>query len=314
MHSPRPPRRDAQSGLSTLEVMIMASLMSVLMIMVTESLTTLTGVRADQRAHFKLGDVADQVARRIEQDVNYATRLFTDNAADIEYLQAMGLGFDPLAAGRRLPKLTAQGYFEADKVGNVETGNVLFVARRLPRVEIETDPSATYHAQSLVFVVCMPIDQGGRLDLLRWTSSPVIDYWDVMDITDPSARAEVLAELHQNGVHYAWDSTSPRASGLFEITPAGGLQPLATDKTVAGTEEARPFLARRIQIAANGETGTIQVPLYARALAAFPGGVEIKVDGAASGKLVLFRLVTQSTAERAQQIGNELLRFFTTRG
>ncbi len=306
-----------QAGLSSVEVIIMATVMSVLMIMVTESMTTLTGVRAEQRTQFRLGDVADGVVRRIEKEVDFAKRIFTDNAIDNDYLAAMDLDFDPIALGRRLPKLTTHGFFEPDAAAQPETGNVLFVARRLPRVAVKYDTIAEYHLQVLQFAAYLPIDVGGHLDLLRWTSDMMVDYWDIVDVADLTARADVLTQLYDNGVRYAWDATSPRVGGLFEITAAGGMTPLAADKQVTGREDAalsRPLGRRRIQIAPNGVLGPHHVPAYAQATGGFPGGFELKVDGAVSGKLVLIRLVTQSTHEATHQVVGEILRFMSTQG
>lgn len=307
----------AEAGLSSVEVIVMAAIMSVLMIMITESMTTLSGVRADQRVQMRVGDVGDDVARRLAKDIDHASRIFTDTPVDIEYLQAMDLGLDPFASGRKLPKLTTNGFFEPDKSGTPETGNVLFLACRIPRVAVKYETIAEYHVQCLVFTVGAPIDVAGNLDLLRWSSDLVVDYWDIADITDPTARADVLVQLYDNGVRFAWDSTSPRASGLFEITAAGGMALLPTDRNVTGAEDvhqSRPFSRRRLRLAANGVEGPHPVPRYAVQSGAFPGGFELKIDGAASGKLVLLRMVTQSKQKLTQPVTGEILRFFSTQG
>ena len=314
MNAPRAAAR--QAGLSSAEVIVMAAIMSVLMIMITESMTTLTGVRSEQRAQIRLGDVTDKVARRIEQDLGYATRIFTDTPADLEYLQAMDVGVDFAGPDRRLPKLTTRGFFEPDKAGAPETGNVLFLARRLPRAQLDTERLTGTMVQGYVFTVATPIDVGGQLDLLRWNSEPVADYWDLAGIADLAARAEVLVQLLEHGVHFAWDPSAPRSSGLFEISDAGALVQLDADRPIPGTEErasSRPFRPRHLAIAPNTTDPPHRVPAYARQNGAFPGGFELKIDGAAAGKLVLLRIVTQSTLE-ARQVSGELLRFLTTNG
>lgn len=306
-----------QSGMSTTEVLIMATVMSVLMIMVTESMNTLSGVRSEQRAAFRLGDVADRVARRVERDVDYSTRIFSNSAQDSEYLQAMDVGYDLLGNGARLPQLTANGYFEPDPPGVVETGNVLFVARRGPRVEVKYGMTGQFHVQSLVFVVTAPIPEATSFDLIRWISDPVVDYWDVNEITDPIARVDVLEQLYDNGVRYAWDSTSPRPTGLFEVTPSGTLSQLATDAFVSGGEavdSSRPFGKRRMRLAGNGKAGRWNVPAYAKADGTFPCGFEIKIDGSAAGKLLMLRMIAESASPTSQDVAVEIQRFFSSQG
>lgn len=305
-----------EAGMTSVEIVLMAAVMSVLMIMITESMTTLTGVRSEQRAQIALGDIADKAARRIEQDLGFATRIFTDTPADLDYLHAMDVGIDFAGPLRRLPKLTTHGYFEPDKLGVTETGNVLFLARRLPRAQLETDVLAGHLVQAYVFTLTAPVEVGGRLDLLRWNSDVFVDYWDLAGITDAAAKAELLLQLLEHGIRFAWDPTAPRSSGLFEITDAGGLEAFDADRRVPGAEEtggSRPFAPRHLAIAPNGCEAPHRVPAYARSNGAFPGGFELKIDGAAAGKLVLLRMVTQSTLG-ARVTTSELLRFLTTNG
>ena len=45
------PARSSEAGMSAVEIVIMAAIMSLLMIMITESMSTLSGVRKEQRGH-----------------------------------------------------------------------------------------------------------------------------------------------------------------------------------------------------------------------------------------------------------------------
>ncbi len=136
-------------------------------------------------------------------------------------------------------------------------------------------------------------------------------------ITDLTARADVLQQLYENGVRYAWDSTAPRATGLFELTSSGGMTPLAVDRLVTGDEDdtlSRPLATRRAQLAANGVAGPHHVPAFATANGMFPSGFEIKVDGGDGGRLLLLRLVVQSARARYETVTTETLRYFSTSG
>jgi hypothetical protein len=307
-----------QDGMSSLEVITMALIMSVLMIMVTESMGTLSGVRSEQRAHFRLDDTADSVASRIKKDIDVAERVFSSSTEDSDYLRAMDFGFDPLAEGARLPKLTTYSYFGPDPISAPETGNILFVARRGPRIAVKWNEAITeFLVQSLSFTVWLPIGDAGHLDLMRWVSEPIVNYWDVHDIDDERAKTDVLSQLYENGIRIAWDPTSPRATGLFEITAAGGLVQIPADRPIPGAEDraaSRPFARRQMQLAPNGTGGEHRVPLYARESGAFPGGFEIKIDGASAGKLLLLRLVARTKPQLARQVSTEIRRYYHTQG
>jgi hypothetical protein len=304
------------SGMTIPEVMIMALVISTLMIVMTESMSTLSGVRVEQRAHFGVGDVADHVARRVQSDVHIAARVFTDTADDTDYLRSMAIGNQLLRGGRRLPRLTQGGFFRPDPADVPETGDVLFLARRCPRVRIEFDDGSARTVQVLQFVVDSTIVNNGQVELLRWISQPVVNYYDVVEIQDQSQRAEALQQLSRNDVHLAWDPFGKRAASLYEISNSA-LALLPMDHLVDGKEDAdsRPFVMRHMQLAAGTSIPGVAIPAYANAASGFAGGIEIKVDGSSSGKLVLLRYVVLSTQPgMKRQIWTEIRRFLPTDG
>ena len=305
----------SQVGMTTTEVLIMASIMSVLMIMVTESMTTLSSVRCQQQARFHIANVADRVARQIDTDISFSSRIFCNGVEDSAYLDLMELPFPLTTPAHRLPTLTARGYFEPDST-TIETGNVLFLARRGPKLMVRLPGSGEFLVESLQFVVYAPVQDGERLELMRWTSELTLNYWDVADIDDPEARAELLSQLQDCGVLYAWDPLAPAGRGVWELAD-GILLPLEPDQLVLGGEDpvnSRPFGERAMQIAENGWSTVLVVPAFAKADGAFPGGFEIRADGSTSGKLILLRLVTRSLKPNVGDVANEVRRFFFASG
>jgi len=304
-------------GMTIPEVMIMALVISTLMIVMTESMSTLSGVRVEQKAHFGVGDVADHVARRIQTDVHIAARVFTDTADDTDYLRSMAIGNTLLRSGRRLPRLTQGGFFRPDPADVPETGDVLFLARRCPRVRIEFDNGSARTVQVLQFVVNSTIADKGQVELLRWISQPVVNYYDVAEIQDSNQRAEALQQLSQNDVHLAWDPFGKRAASLYEISNNAFVL-LPVEHLVDGKEDAgdsRPFVMRHMQLAAGNSIPGVLVPAYANPASSFAGGIEIKIDGSSSGKLVLLRYVVLSTQPgMKRQIWTEIRRFLPTDG
>ena len=312
----RPPPGSPAAGMTMTEVMAMALIISTLMIILTESMSTLSGVRLEQKAHFRVGDVGDSVGRRIESDLDYAARVFSDTADDLEYLRSTAIGGQLLAAGRRLPRLTQSGYFRVDPPQVAETGNIVFLVRRGPKVRLQLDSSTARLVQGLQFVVYCPVVDAGRIELIRWLSEPLVDYWGIADIEDPTLRAEAIEQLQEGGVHLALDAHAPRGNGLFELVHSG-LQPLAADRLVAGVEDrrnSRPFTLRRTQIAPNDAVPGMAVPAYAQAGSGFSGGFEVKLDGSASGKLVLLRFVVVATEPLQRPVATEIRRCISTGG
>ena len=310
------PARSSEAGMSAVEIVIMAAIMSLLMIMITESLSTLSGVRKEQRASFRIADVADRVARVIEDDVEYASRIFCDTEQGRDYLAAMQTPISLVTSAHRLPALTDHGYFSADTL-TPETGNVLFMARRGPKVKLEHLATEEYLVQCWRFVIYAPVTDDGVLELMRWTSELVVNYWDLAEISDETARADVITQLWENGVFYAWDPLSARNEALWRLEETGTLVVMESEELVSGSEdknETRPFGKRMMQIAENGRGTPHPVPAYAQAIGTFPGGFELKVDGGSAGKLLLFRLVVRSNQPRVREVTNMIQRLFHTDG
>lgn len=312
--------RQRESGLTSIELMAVAVVMSVLMVMVAESMRTLASVRGEQKASFTLGDVADRFARRLTADVDVAARVFTNRAEDAEYLA--GLEFDglpnPITSGTRLPMLTAHGAFEPDPPGVMETGNVLFLARRGPTLQLEGPvlPVEHQHVKTFQWVVVVPGNFGQRADLLRFASDPFVDYWELMDMS-ATEREEAIAQLADAGIQYAWDAAAPRSTGLFKIKGPGTLVAVGAAERVRVYEDAtasRPFSVRRLGLVLDESNDRFQVPQYARKNSGFFGSFEVKLDGGDAGKLLLMRLVVETDTPQGRKVRGETRRVLNTRG
>lgn len=313
--------RKRESGITLLELMAVSVVMSVLMVMVAESMRTLAGVRGEQRASFTIGDVADRVARRITADVDFTTRVFVANPVDLEYLLALdlGVGVDVRSNGARLPMLTTHGAFAEDPPGVPETGNILFLARLGPRLQLDDAVLDPVHSRIQTFQLCVtaPMSIDGVLDLRRFVSEPLVDYWELIDIADPAQRTDALSQLEEAGIHYAWDPSAPRTTGLFVITEAGELVAMERTDRIPCTEDeagSRPFSTRHLRLAQNGTTGRFAIPLYARTFGTFPGGFEVKIDGASAGKLLLLRMIVEVDTPQGHTVQTEVRRLLSTKG
>lgn len=309
--------RSGQAGFSSVELIVVAAVMSILMVMVAESMRTLASVRGEQRAGFQLSDVSDRVARKLTADVEFAARVFCADSTGAHTLAALDLGVDLAAQGCRLPKLTSHGAFELDAPGALETGNVLFVGRRGDKIEVGDDEGAKARVQTYEFCVTAPVATDGALDLRRFVSEPVLDHAALLDFDDEDGRRAALADLHEQGVRFAWDPTAAPASAFWSITVNGDIEPMPAGRRVPCAEDptwSRPFGARRMRVSQNGEQTKFPTPLYARPVGAFPGGFEIKVDGAEQGKLLLLRMVVEADAAQGRPVRAEARRVLATQG
>lgn len=309
-----------EQGFSMLEVVIMGVLMSVLLVMITQSVASLSSTRAELRQHSNIGNFADRVARSIESDITFASRLFVDTPDDRAYLAGLTIG-PVLGDDVRLPVLMGKGYFEADLAEKRETGNVIAMGLRGQRLSVVVSGSegdATCLIQTLTIVVYAPIDLGQQgSDLVRWVSEPMVAYWDIEHITDQALRRAVLLKLFDRGLRYAWDTGQPRPTGLFQIEGGGTMAPLPLSALVNGSESesiSRPFARRLMRLAANGSLHGIKVPEFAKPAGRFPNGFEVKIDGTGTGKLVLFRYVVESTVQNRRKVFSEVRRMVCTDG
>lgn len=309
-----------QCGTTMLEIVIMGMVMSLLLVMITQSIASLSKTRAESRTHAELHSVADRYARQIETDVSAAARLFTDTAVDREYLQAMSVGSELIGAGNQLPVLTNVGLFDRDPTGIRETGNIVFLGSRRDRIAVTVDTAtgpATYYAQTYQFTICTTRSNGDRIDALRWVSSPLVAYWDLMEIESELDRTAALTQLRDSGLRYAWDPKADRANGLFAVLAAGAMTPLSPDDRVSGAYDERGVLitaSRPMRVVPNQGITQLPVPEFATPAGAFPGGFEVKIDGGPSGKLLLFRMVLESTIANERRVFAEVRRIVLADG
>ncbi len=315
------PRREAQAGVTLMEVMIMGLITSALMILITQSIASLSSTRGEHRAQANIGRTTDQIARLIEGDITFSSRIFTESAEDRAYLNGLTIGRALAGAGHRLPLLTSRGYFDIDSTSTPETGNVLFLGVRGDRHRVvlsRTDPNDACLVQSHRWIVYhTETSPKGILDLRRWVSQQLASYWDIEGITNSLRKEQVVRALHDAGYRFAWDPTQPRGSGLYQLTSAGSMQLASSSKLVDGTDDAtasRPFGPRAMKIAGNGTLPGTKVPEFAVPAGAFPGGFEVKVDGQAVSRLVLFRLVVQSVLPHKRAVHGEVRRLISAEG
>lgn len=291
-------KRD-ESGFSLLEATVVGAVMTVLSVVIVQSLRDLSLSHAYARGQLVSAELAERVVRSLERDVRFSVWMFEGGVESSAYLARLATSGVVLAPGARLPQLTESGHFDPDPVGVPETGNLVFLGRSgstfLADLSVAQDGSDIVRVDRLSFVFYyITRTAAGDLDLGRWGSSQLARYPDIEAITDPLRRTEVLIKLHQDGVRYAWAPGKDAATALFEIQSSGWIAPLSPGAKISEDPAQRVlgfFGVRHAAIADNGAAPGTPIPLYAAAAGTFPGGFEVKLDGPPTGKLLLVRMV-----------------------
>ena len=300
-------RRLGHGGFTLVEMVFSAAIISAIVLLMGESIVTLSRTHAFNRAQVRITDVSDSLAQIIGRDVTTSVRVFGKDTDSSAYYASLDLGGLQPVSGSRLPAFTNVGYFEKDRATAPLTGNLLFLGTRGDPMSVSISSLGareTFRVDVLRLVVYLPVPiRGGPYhDFARWCSVPLARVSDVTAITDATKQKKVWSELHASGVAYAWNPSLSRASGLFAISTSGTVSLLATSAKVP-TDKAltRKSLAasRRVGISANVSLPQATVPFYANPIAGkdFPGGFEVRVDGPTSGRLVMVRLMLTSVTE-----------------
>jgi hypothetical protein len=300
------PRRHEQ-GMSLIEVSLACAVLIVMSVAIVQSMRSLSSTQTYMAESTKTSSLAERVASAIEQDVAHTVQMFAEDARGRGFLARMELG-RTLLAGSRLPVSTTRGTFEVDPADEVQTGNLLFLARMMAPTLADAGESGApelLRIDTLRFVVWF-LESGEvtGVDVGRWSSAPVARLQDLAALSDPDRRARLCRSLWSAGIRHAWDPrVDPAAGALWAIDADGELAAMGTARIPADPQqcELRILGRRHLGIARNGTTA-IDVPSFARAQPGFPHGFEIKCDGDATGGLLLVRLVASNRVDGQRQV------------
>ncbi len=305
-------QRRSPSGFTLVELSIASAVLVVMSAVIVQSLRGLTTTQASVHGQAKVSSLAERVGARIESDVSLATRVFSEGDEARAFLAALDLAalteeHGPLP-GSRMPVATLTGVFEPDPADAVETGNLLLLVRRdgvatvdsTPEVAGPPLPSAPRRIDLFRFVVWYLHDGSvDGIDLSRWSSVRLARLQDIEAVADPVRRAVVVKGLGGSGVTMAWDPGAVAAGAFHTLDEDGVVAPLATATLISvdlAASEAGVLSKRHVGIAGNGR-GAMIVPRFARAVAGFPNGFELKRDGNGSGDLLLLRMVVTTPVD-----------------
>ncbi|MEM7202873.1 MAG: prepilin-type N-terminal cleavage/methylation domain-containing protein [Planctomycetota bacterium] len=309
-------RSGREDGFTLIEVAIVTMVVGVLTTLIVQSLADLARSQAYTQGQTRIAQGADLVMRGIVRDVTFSSHVFSDGGVGDGYLSAMDYPVAEVAPDSRLPLLTQRGYFDIDPAGELETGNLLFVARSQRSLLVDVSGGGTPDERRVDTATFVIYSLNSKLpdgfDLSRWSSVPVARHKDIMGLETVAQRTAALTALYAADVRYSWDAGRPAEEGLFVITSSGQALALPVSaKIPTDPSQTRSGIIsqKNAVIAPNGRVGGLNVPGYAEVTSAgFPGGFELKLDGPTSGKLLMLRLVMMRGRADSRANSAEVLR------
>jgi hypothetical protein len=284
-----------EGGMNMVETMLVLLTLSILSSMIINSIRRFSSAHAYSEGQARVHEVGDRVIRQVSEDAAFAVHVFTASGDAAGYLAKCDLrGLTPFCPTP--PTTTERGYFEKDVAGSPTTGNFLFVGCALDPFLTDLAGDRTDIASVTVYrlLLYLPVTRSGSLDLARWASQKVARLNDVERVSDPVKRTLLLQRLYDAGFRCAWEPGRMVAGGLREISSSGSLSAFSgTDRIAQEPAESRAGMLHgsRMEVARNDSLPNVPVPGFAIANGGFPGGFEVKIDGNASGRMVLVRLV-----------------------
>lgn len=256
---------------------------------------------------------------RLGRVISLNKRIFSSGSAnDLAFLARINFGSDPVPkASSKLPQIAVSGVlsphesgFDPQIFGNslffatfgqpVVALNILDSSNAPHNVRIDTYVFHYYYinlAQDQVFR-----GQGGRNRLVGWHSQPYADYAQILRITDTVERENLVSYLYNSGYRFAWLPAATLVTNAFARINIDGTTPADGSHMIAKGSIEFPLdgvtgvsgWSFPIGIAFNsGASFAIRnpVPVFAQVNNDFPGGLEIAVTGANTGRKIFMRLV-----------------------
>jgi len=322
----------AQAGFSLVEMIVAATLLSV-MVMAVATLS-LSGTEGQEYARrlTRATEVTQDLVDGMRLELVSCVRPFGNDAEGTGNLALLDLDGAPAPlGGLRLPVIATTGSLRRDTTGSQITGNTLFFTKLAwsDRFVCTSGRDYLVDVYRWVYYYLTPEDGGpaaGRsvgLNLVRVVGEPLIDGSAIDAITDAADQAEVLLHFYHgtpdaDGVAHApcqvvWlRGGVPSATGtLREIDPTDGSLsdvPLAASgrpdpwRVLRSGPEVRGELSyRHHSVATNfapANQGVCRFGVMSAAAGGFPHGFEVQVAGPSSARQVLLRLVVASTQRR----------------
>lgn len=322
-----------QAGLSLVELMISATILTVVLYVVGSLMATGSEAQLFSQRQGRSTEMTRDLLDEMRMQLISSVRLFGADAEGAANLATFELASAPVPLpDARLPTIRGTGSFQRDSAGDEITGNRLFLARHAFTTRFVCTSSREYRIDSYRWVLyyLSAADggpQAGRptgLDFVRVVGEPLADGAQIDRITDPADRIEVVQHLINETpdadgtvhprVEVVWErGGDPTAPGTFrQIDPLSGAlapTPFGTRpnpwQVLPADSDGHGRLAyRHHSLATNFAPATMRVARFAildATGAGFPHGFEVQIVGPSAARQVLLRLLVVSTVRRGQR-------------
>ncbi len=306
-------------GVTLLEMMIVLACFGVVVIG-TIAIMQQTSISSLQlNAWNQLTTWGQQSVDDINLDLTQARLIYQNDALGQAYLNVLAATvFLPLA-NSALPLINPAGKFEPDTAVSYTGNDLLFIKEFAP---ITTDMGAgdirriDRYCLIHYYLNESPDAIGNKstsLRLIRWESIPYADYNQVIAVTDPVSRSNIVMDLWDAGITYLWTPRNMPDNAFYPIDIGGNIWALDSWYTIQ-TDSVQPVIASLghgfASVAWNNDTtfwAPDTVPEFGIASAVgkgFPHGLEIQVIGPTSARQILIRLVLAYVASSQENIAS----------
>lgn len=310
----------AQSGFTFVEISVSLCLVVVMALIVERTIDSSRKAELYLAAVRKATERGHKLTYEIRELVTASRRLFFNDAEGAAYLEALALdGLQPLPSAR-MPLVDPLGRLGPDVAGDPRTGNILFFVRETDATAAVADPDGPEirYIDTYRFVCCFPRqaerrvvvndqDSPNAVDLVVWQSREFPSYKQLMAISDPTERRNVVADLVDRfGVTMAWDATEPCGNAFYALDATGA---------IGATPELTPTIPEDPAVSQGGRLVYANVQLArtdnadAKRKAVFtaddpddwaPDGFEVKIAGASGSRRLWMHLVVEVFADKGR--------------
>lgn len=313
-------RTAGQAGFTMIEIAVAMFLVVIMALVVERTLDSTRKAETYLSAVRKATERGHQLTYEIRELATASRRLFQDDDDGRAYLDALDLDGVGILPGARMPKIDPLGDLGPDEPGEPRTGNILFFVGETdatPTVAEPTGPTIRY-IDTYRFVCCYPNATGRRVvvdgpesdnavDLVVWQSVLMPSYKQLMAISDPDERRNVVIDLVDRfGATMAWDATAALGEAFYDLDSQGG---------IASTPQPAPSIPEDPDESRGGRLVYANVQLAPTDSSDFkrravmgvddpqdwtPHGFEVKIAGPSGSRTVWMRLVVEVHADKGR--------------
>ncbi|MBI4833200.1 MAG: prepilin-type N-terminal cleavage/methylation domain-containing protein [Planctomycetes bacterium] len=314
---PASPKRGerVEAGLTLVEMMIVISLLSLVMIASYELISSINVSSENLQATSFMTEWGQKTIDQINLEVTQSRMVYENNSLGIDYHTGLQLDASyPVLTGTLLPQIDQTGTFRLDTTVS-RTGNaLLFIQEMNPFSTTVGGALRRLNVYRLVYYYLSPNNTSfaGRpssLRLIRWQSKEFADYEQIMAMSAVISRATMADALYsQRGITYFWLPRNTPDTAFYEYdtddiddADDDNIDDAPNNLYVVQRDNSYSiigYLGFGTSSVAWNKTADFPVPVAVpkfgiadQAGAGFPHGFEVQIIGPTGARQVMVRLV-----------------------